>query len=89
MTKMVREVVNHPEAVEWPLIDNLYHIPCLGHIINLAVQAMLGPNGLNDPALENDNGYSDDSGDEDTIGSMEVTLSTLQKLRKGIMKIRQ
>ena len=70
------------------LIDKLYHVPCLGHIVNLAVQAMLGPAGLNDQAPENDNIYSANDEDGDTIGVMPSTLTALQKLRKGITKAR-
>lgn len=71
-----------------PLEGKLYHVPCLGHIINLAVQAMLGPGGLNDQPPENDNLYSNDDEDEEATEPAVAKLTTLKKLRKGIVKIR-
>ncbi|KFH70213.1 hypothetical protein MVEG_03064 [Podila verticillata NRRL 6337] len=95
MAKMVRDLVKHPKAAEWSLKGSLYHLPCLGHIINLAVQAMLGPCGLDDQPPVNDNLYpDDDEDDEATASAVEGTepavtkLTTLNKLRKGIVKIR-
>ena len=67
------------------LKDKLHHVPCLGHIVNLAVQAILGPAGLNDQPLENVNLYPGD--DEDQRGT-EQSQTTLMKLRRGIVKIR-
>ena len=78
------------------LEGSLYHVPCMGHIINLAVQAMLGPKGLNEPAPAEENTLdeSDTSDEEDAEVSMESTQAkvtarrTLSKLRSGIVKFR-
>lgn len=73
------------------LKDNLYHVPCLGHIINLAVQAILGPRGLNDEPPKNNNLYLDDDEDDAATEPSDTPakkLTTLQKLRKGIVKIK-
>ena len=67
--------------------DNMYHVPCLGHVINLAVQAILGPQGLDDSPPENNNLHLDE--DEDQAATEPATTwSPLQKMRKGIVKIR-
>jgi hypothetical protein len=87
---------HHFSNITRSLEGNLYHVPCLGHVINLAVQAMLGPAGLNDEPPKNDNLYSDDDGDDDDYVDDDealfqgevVKLITLKKLRKGIVKIR-
>lgn len=64
----------------------MYHVPCLGHIINLAVQTLLGPNGLQAEAPTNDDMYIDDEEDEDAI--IPSNLNALIKLRRGVVKIR-
>lgn len=66
-------------------------MPCLGHVINLAVQSILGPRGLNDEPPENNDLYLDDDEDEEVAESSATPakkMSTLQKLRKGIVKIK-
>lgn len=66
-------------------------MPCLGHIINLAVQAILGPGGLNDQPPENENLYpseDDDDKEEEVIEPEVASLTKLKRLRKGIVKIR-
>lgn len=68
-------------------------MPCLGHIINLAVQAILGPGGLNDQPPENDSLYPNEDDDdkeeeEEVIAPKVVRLTKLKRLRKGIVKIR-
>jgi len=47
---------------------------------------MLGPGGLNDQPPENDNLYPDD--DEEDTEPKAVKLTTLKKLRMGIIKVR-
>jgi len=72
------------------LEDRLHHVPCLGHVINLAVQEILGPSGLNAWAPENNDIYDMANEDEEDT-AVEVTVSpqtALAKLRKGIVKIR-
>ena len=49
---------------------------------------MLGPGGLNDQPPENDNLYSNDDEDEEATEPAVAKLTTLKKLRKGIVKIR-
>ncbi|KAG0041853.1 hypothetical protein BGZ90_009622, partial [Linnemannia elongata] len=87
MTKMMRDLVQHPKAIDWKLGGNVYHVPCLGHIINLAVQAMLGPGGLNDQPPENENLYRNDDEDEEDAEFKVAKLTTLKKLRMGIIKV--
>jgi len=92
------------------------HVPCLAHVLNLAVQAMLGKHGLGAEApsdaesmdIEDDDetegvvGFVRTSimdGDDDAdVGKAPqestctkdgaLTKGALQKLRKGIVKIR-
>lgn len=69
----------------------MYHVPCLGHVINLAVQAILGPRGLNAEPPENNNLYLDDDDDDAATEPSDAPakkIPTLQKLRKGIIKIK-
>jgi hypothetical protein len=67
---------------------NLHHVPCLGHVINLAVQAILGPGGLDDEAPKEGDLYADDNEAEVAVGLLLTQQPTLTKLRKGIVKIR-
>ena len=69
------------------LQDKPYHIPCLGHIINLAVQSILGPSGLNETVQEYDPPANETESSDEMEPALEE-LTTLQKLRKGIIRIR-
>ena len=95
-----------------PFTASKQHVPCLAHVINLAVQAMLGKNGLGAEAPK-DVESLDVEDDDDTEGFIQTTIMeeeeeeeeeddtsesleedkvstkyALQKLRKGIVKIR-
>ncbi|CDH55987.1 predicted protein [Lichtheimia corymbifera JMRC:FSU:9682] len=75
---MVRHVMEYgkQESKQWPFRLR-HHSPCVGHIFNLAIQAIL-KNGLKAQAPENV--IDHDNEDHHT--------SALAKLRKGILKIR-
>ena len=64
-------------------------MPCLGHIINLAMQALLGPTGLQAEAPERNVDYIESGEDESEEDNVDISPSnTLKKLRQGIVKIR-
>lgn len=90
-----------------PFNAHKQHVPCLAHVINLAVQAMLGKDGLGAEApsdaefmdIEDDDdaegfvrtSIAKEEDEEDTDQPMDDNSTTrlaLQKLRKGIIKIR-
>jgi hypothetical protein len=49
---------------------------------------MLGPGGLNDQPPENENLYPNDDEDEEDAELKVAKLTTLKKLRMGIIKVR-
>jgi len=61
----------------------LHHVPCLGHVVNLAIQALL--KGLGAEAPENDDPYAHEDENEDATVPLQ---NPLIRLRKGIIKIR-
>ena len=95
-----------------PFDASKQHVPCLAHVINLAVQAMLGKHGLEAEApsdVESMDVEDDDDAEgltrvsiveeeEEEVEGEEATVTgkadekftkhALQKLRKGIVKIR-
>ncbi|KAG9319109.1 hypothetical protein KVV02_004693, partial [Mortierella alpina] len=73
-------------VAERNLQGKLQHVPCLGHAINLAVQAIMGPNGLNDLAPETNDPYVDlDQGEADRPAQ---GMTALAKVRRGVVHIR-
>jgi len=48
------------------------HVPCIAHVVNLAVQAMLGKNGVRSPPSSNHSLYDDDDAD----GAIPTGVST-------------
>ncbi|KAF9546820.1 hypothetical protein BGW38_009650, partial [Lunasporangiospora selenospora] len=88
MTKMVRDLMSHLKTAGWQSDSNLYHVPCLGHIINLAIQAILGPGGLDDQPPETNSLYRNEDDNEEAAAPPTIKLTPLKKLRKGIVRVR-
>lgn len=58
------------------------------NMAKMVVQAMLGPGDLNDQPPENENLYPNDDEDEEDTEPKVTKLTTLKKLRLGIIEIR-
>ncbi|KAF9305924.1 hypothetical protein BG003_001180, partial [Podila horticola] len=72
MTDFETYTLEHSD--EWrPFMASKQHVPCLAHVINLAVQAMLGKNGLGAEAPK-DAESLDVEDDDDTEGFIRTTI---------------
>ncbi|KAG2217354.1 hypothetical protein INT45_010286 [Circinella minor] len=90
MKRMALEIEKYAEEKGWPFRTKTHHIPCLGHVLNLAVQDILKW-GMNESYVEQENDDDSERANEhDRFGDNgeRQVMSSLVKLRKGITKIR-
>lgn len=79
-----------------------HHVPCVAHVMNLAIQAMLGRDGIQAPAPDDTITQQEDEMDEQDVyrtslaqpedepeeEESSTTKNPVIKLRRGINKIR-
>ena len=87
--KLYQHDTNINVPIYRPFRTRTHHIPCLGHVLNLAVQDILKWS-MNESYVEQENDGNSERADEDDRfgdnGERQV-MSSLIKLRKGITKI--
>ncbi|KAG2217752.1 hypothetical protein INT45_005473 [Circinella minor] len=89
MKRMALEIEKYAEEKGWSFCTKTHHIPCLGHVLNLAVQDILKW-GMNESYVEQENDDDSERANEHNRfgdnGERQV-MSSPVKLQKGITKI--